>query len=288
MTASPIAFLFTVARGARDFFRSALAGLRSCRLCWRITLSFLLVFGLLEFLFLDLSTSAYRAEQLRMVEREALVVARTILRATEVAPDLGFEALGSRLRDNSVLVGLETFSETGRPADRFGEAIVIRPDIETHAVTTRRVVNSDLGRMEVVWPPSRLHAPFFGTAVIDITQVEALVTAYRDAMIWSLVLLALATTVAAMAVLERLVLRPLRALDRGLKEAAFGLDRSSVIRLEAVGKDELTEIASGFHALAGRPRDARDRDWSPINDRRDGNRSGLEAAAAGGPGRTGL
>lgn len=257
MTASPILILQATARRGRDAFRSALSGLRSCRLCWRITLSFLLVFGALEFLFLDLSTEEYRAEQLRMVEREALVVARTIVRASKAAPDLGFEEMGTRLRDNSVLVGMETFSETGRPLERFGETIIIRPDIESRAVETRRVVNESLERMEVVWPPSRLHAPYFGTALIDIAQVDGLVTAYRDRMIWSFVLLALATTVAAMVVLEILVLRPVRALERGLRDVAGNPDRSGAVRLEAVGKDELADIASGFQAVAGCLQDAR-------------------------------
>jgi len=240
-------------RNLADSTNAMMHGLRTCRLCWRITLGIFLVFIGVELVLLKVSADRYRAEQYATFEREALVVARSIVRMSEM--DVGrhaFEEAGSALRDNSVLVGMRVFSESGIAQDSFGELTAIVPNTDLLVEEERKVVYRDRDRMEVIWPPSRLHAPYFVTAIVDISEVPALVNAYAERILWLVLVLAVIMTVVAMLLLEKLVLRPLRALNEGLRKVAENPANADRLVLESVGRDEMADLAQNFYTLTGR------------------------------------
>lgn len=239
--------------GCFDSLRATVQGIRSCRLCWRITLGVFLVFMVAELAVLAVSADRYEKDQYLILEREALVVARTILRSAEDPnADAGFDQLGADLRQNSALVGMEKFSTTGISMGRFGEPATVRPDITEFSEETRRTVLDGNDRMEVVWPPNRVHAPYFVSAQIDISSVDGLVDAYIQRILGLILLLAAVTTIATMLLLDVLVLRPIRALDSGLKRMADDPMHPNLSGLEVVGKDELGDVARNFQALSAR------------------------------------
>lgn len=240
-------------RGCLGSTRAVLHGLRTCRLCWRITLGVFLVFFLAEMAVLVVSADRYEKEQYLILEREALVVARTVLRSSEDPnADAGFEQLGMDLRQNSVLVGMERFSTTGAAMGHFGEPATVRPDVTELSEETRRTVLDGKNRMEVVWPPSRVHAPYFVSAQVDISSVDGLVDAYIQRILGLILLLAAVTTIATMFLLDILVLRPIRALDSGLRRMAEDPMKPHLAGLDVIGKDELGDVARNFQTLSAR------------------------------------
>lgn len=233
--------------------RAFVTGMRTCRLCWRITLAVFLVFMGVELVVTKISAARYEAEQYATFEREALIVARSVIRMAAQDDARGaFVDAGALLRENSVLVGMQLFSESGIALDSFGERTAISPNTDLLGEEERQVVYQDRNRMEVVWPPSRLHAPYFATAIVDIEKVQTLVNAYQARSFWFTFLLASVTTVAAMLLLEKLILRPVRALNDGLRRLAADPAGSDHLVLDAVGTDELSEAAQSFYTLTGR------------------------------------
>lgn len=211
---------FSSAASARSSSFSIFEGLKSCRLCWRITGLLFLVFLVVEAFALFLSAESYRTEQLRQVEREGLVVARAILRAAQAqsgfAP-LSFarsmEELGPALRQNSVLVGFSA-GLTGSRTASFGESPRL---LREGAARLRR--SADGSRLDVRWSSAQLGFEGTVAARLDTSHVSELVVAYIWRVLGVVLMISAALTVTSMLVIERLMLRPIRVVNAAVEEA---------------------------------------------------------------------
>ena len=122
------------------------------------------------------SVQNFEKERFTEVEREALVVVRTILRATDSlgADNSSFPKIAKSLRDGSVLVGAKVFDKSGNEISNFGEKpnLIANP-LESPDITIRHK-STDATRMDVRFSPRRVRAPYFVSARINTIKIKEL------------------------------------------------------------------------------------------------------------------
>jgi hypothetical protein len=171
---SPMTLTSSPARpGVRGRIGDTFAQLRSCRLCWRITIAIFAAILATEGAILFFSIQNFERDRLHEVERESLIVARAILREAKLQDDFaaGVSELGPRLRDTSVLLGMNVLDKNGTTIARFGVApdpdLAVTPDMST----TRYLRSTDGLALNLAWPARRTRSDHMVVARIDTTEI---------------------------------------------------------------------------------------------------------------------
>ncbi len=207
-----------------------------------------------EGVILIFSVQNFERTHLLELEREALVVMRAIVRSAGAGGDLVSELpkTGRLLRDNSVLVGARLFDESGVKIAEFGE----RPAPFGGAVpntekTIRQEVESEL-RLDVLWPPHRVRAPYFVLARIDISDTNALVGAFIWRIVGLIFLISVFVTIVTMLVLRTMILAPIMNLSDRMVAAASDPGNPRKYILTSPSTDEWGSVVEFFNALLRR------------------------------------
>ena len=230
------------------------AGLRQCRLCWRITGAIFLTILATEAAILFFSVNRFENDRLYEVEREGLVVARAILREAKILIDMstGLAVIGPRSRQGTVLSGLSVFEEDGTLIGQFGDPPDLRGPVDEQVSATQYQWFNDRSMVDVLWPPERTHTQFIVTARIDASEIPPQVNAFVWRIVGLVLLISTIVTLVAMLVLERLVLRPIRGLRDGLSAIAQNPKDPPVGGLSDYGTDELRDVTENFDLLTSR------------------------------------
>ena len=188
--------------GLADRVALTFSSLRSCRLCWRITVSVFAAILVTEAAILLFSIQRFEQDRLYEVEREGLVLTRAILREAAHNGNLAkaVSSVGPRLRDNSVLLGIQVFDAAGNPVAGFG----VRPDLVKdsdigHPVT-KYFRSADGTALDLVWPQRRTRSEFQVAARIDTGEIRPQVTAFIWRIIGLVMLISVVVTIVAMVV----------------------------------------------------------------------------------------
>jgi signal transduction histidine kinase len=223
----------------------------SCRLCWSVATGVFFAILVVEAAILLFSVNNYERDRLAELERESLVVARSIVRSFDVLENSGVSLadVGEGLRINSVLIGAEFYDEAGTKISGFGEL----PDMSfggaSDSETMNRKITMPYARLDLYWTPSQLKEPYFVSARIDTSEIGAQVNAFIWRIIGLVLLISVFVTVVTMVVLERMVLSPIRDLRDGLLVAGSDSDHSVKHLLPAVRSDELGEVIQAFNQM---------------------------------------
>lgn len=223
-----------------------LDGLKTCRLCWRITGAVFLAILAIEAVILAFSVRDHQRLRLMEVEREALVTMRAILQSADIANARRdtLSELDLTFRRNSTLVGARIFGTDDRALTQFGDA----PPMDIHAVPEIGILNGD-NFLIVQWDEKQLRADYRVVARVDAREVPVQVRNYIWRVSGLILLIAAFITFVLMLILERLILRPLRSLNQGLLQVSDRPDRPGLGMVEVLGRDELRNITASFNGL---------------------------------------
>jgi len=237
--------------GLAERISETITGLKTCRLCWRITLAIFVAILAVEAAILFFSVQNFERDRLVEVEREGLILTRAILREVtgEDNQSAAIAAIGPRLRDTSALLALAVFDPAGHPIGRFGDGAGALKMPKGAVSVTRYQRYEGGGYMDLVWPPRRTRSAYIVAARIDTREIAPQVRAFIWRILGLVLLISTSVTVVAMLVLERLVLRPIRELRDGLVALAQDPENPTAHRIFATGTDELGEVAEKFDFL---------------------------------------
>ena len=204
-----------------------------CRLCWAVTLGVFLGIVVIEGIILVPSYFSYRDDQLERIETAGLTAVRSFfsLAGRHAHPGDLPEGVAALIR-NTVLKGAAIYHADGKLAGEFGENPGPVED----------------GRMDVVWTPEVVKAPYRVVGRLDVNEAVAASTAFVWRIVGLVVLIATFLTLTTMAFLNRLVLTPILLLRRRLEAA--GEDPAHPDRHVLPG-DRADELGSVFTAFNG-------------------------------------
>jgi signal transduction histidine kinase len=222
-----------------------------CRLCWRITAGVFFAILVIEAGILFFSVQNFERDRFNDVEREALVVVRTILRATDAqgTSHSNFSKVAQALRDGSVLVGASVFTRTGELISKFGEApsLITKP-LESPDKTIRRRLTDDT-RMDVRFSPRRVRAPFFVSARINTSKIEGRITEFIWRVIGLVLIISVFVTVVMMVILDRIVLSPIIGLHDQLMVTGSDPNNPKKYVVESRRTDEWGDVIRAFNRM---------------------------------------
>ncbi len=219
----------------------------NCRLCWRVTFSVFFAILIVEAAILLFSIQNYERDRLAEVEREAIVVMRSILRSSVSEGSISMELMenGEKLRTNTVLVGAEIYASEGQKVTHFGDL----PDATSvSSLNPRHMMNSGVS-MDVLWQMDQFQQPYSVVARIDTSEIDSQITAFIWRIIGLVVLISLFVTIVTMVVLERLVLSPIRELRNSLLDAGRDPENSKGYILASDRSDELGDVVKAFNQM---------------------------------------
>ena len=223
----------------------------SCRLCWKITVAVFLAILLVEGAILFFSIKSFERDRMIEIEREAVVVMRAILRTADSQGDLSAEIpqTGRLIRDKTVLVGARVYDQAGDFVSGFGEQAV---SFESETGVTQKTIWQSLddgSRMDVVWPPHRLHLPYYVVARINTTEIAGTVTDFKFRIIGLVLLITVFVTIVTMLVLERVILTPIRNLRDRLLAAGSDPENPDFYIIDTPNKDEWGDVIQAFNRM---------------------------------------
>ena len=230
-----------------NHFRRALG----CRLCKRVTVAVFIAILVVEGGILIFSVRNYERDRLFEVEREALVVMRSILRSVDDQGTLDshFPEIFKSLRDGTVLVGAQVFKKAGVEIVKFGESPGLFNQVfENPSKTTRRRL-SDNTRMDILWPPHRVQKPFFVIARIDTSEIDSQIMSFVWRIKGLVLLIAAFVTIVTMLVLNRMVLTPIINLGDRLTVTGSDPNNPEKYIIETRRADEWGDVIRAFNRM---------------------------------------
>ena len=245
MDTSPKKILFI--NDVWDHLRSAFG----CRLCKRITVAVFFSILVIEGGILFFSVKNYERDRLLEVEREAVVVMRSILRSVDSKGTLDsqFSNIFKSLRDGSVLVGARIFDQTGKELTRFGESPgLFDKAIENPSQSIRRRSN-DNTRLDVLWPTQRVQTPYLVLSRIDTSEIDAQIVAFVWRIAGLVLLISVFVTFVTMLVLNRMVFTPLISLGVRLRAVGSDPNNPENYYLESQRSDEWGDVIRAFNRM---------------------------------------
>lgn len=227
-----------------------------CRLCGRVAAAVFAAILVIEAVILAFSVQQFEHDRMLEIEREALVVARAIIRDADAAGTVGetIMSAGPRLRQGSVLVGLSLFGPDGRYIGSFGETLshpkdsVVTP-FDTDRGERANTPGAQYGWFDVAWSAERLTLPYIAVARIDGSEIDGLVNGFIWRIVGLVVIISLVVTFVTMLVLERLVLRPIRKVHQAMAAVIQDPMDHAAPRVGHLGYDELSDVTKGFDEL---------------------------------------
>ena len=222
--------------------------LLTCRICWQATIIVFLSILVIEAAILVPSYQRREVELLADLEASAL---NGLVASFHWQREAGREVPLFEASDLAVLhplVGFSLLSASGQPLDRFGELPDLDPGAMLAAAHERQRFESGT-RFLALWTSEDLGAPYMVLASLDGSDISSELGAF----IWRIAGLTLLITVfvcgATMAVLMRLVLRPVLALRSNLLAAQDQPDKADRFAVETRFPHELGEMTDAFNAL---------------------------------------
>jgi signal transduction histidine kinase len=230
-----------------DHLRSAFG----CRLCKRITVAVFFSILVIEGGILFFSIKNYERDRLLEVEREAVVVMRSILRSVDSKGTLDsqFSNIFKSLRDGSVLVGVRIFDQAGKELIRFGESPgLFNKVIENPSQSIRRRTN-DNTRMDILWPIHRIQTPYLVLSRIDTSEIDNQIVAFVWRIAGLVLLISVFVTIVTMLVLNRMVFTPL--INLGVRLSAVGSDPNNPEKyyVDSQKSDEWGDVNRAFNRM---------------------------------------
>ena len=224
--------------------------LTTCRLCWKVTIAVFFAILCIEAAILFFSVNNFERDRLLEIEREAIVVMRSILRTSDtngsLSPDLS--AIGKKIRQDSVLVGATIFDLDGNQLFEFGEPT---DSIAPTDKTTERIrqFQSDKSRMDILMLPAQIKSPYFINARLDSSEIAPEITAFIWRITGLVLLITVFVTMITMIVLEKLVLSPIRKLASGMTFAGSDPNSPKDHIMLVTRKDEWGDIVNAFNLM---------------------------------------
>ena len=231
--------------------REHMKELGRCKLCWRVILAVFAAIVVVEAAILVFSVRSFERDRLAEVEREALVVMRTVMRsAVEQNTLAGVASVGPSLSRGTVLRGAIVLNEEGQPVSQFGDAPVL---FGAAMVKEPIRLRSDDGMtIDIHWPAATVKAPTDVLGRVDVSEVPTQTRAFIWRIVGLVLLISIFVTISTMIVLERLILKPMRGLSQGLSRVAANPDKPGAEVLADMGTDELLEVTTNFNRLSRR------------------------------------
>jgi signal transduction histidine kinase len=197
------------------------------------------------------SVRNYERDRLAEVEREAVVVMRAILRSVGAQGTLAtrFPETAASLRDGSVLIGAQVFEKTGVEIARFGEPPGLFDDVPESSGKTIRRRMIDNTRMDVLWPPRRVRAPYLVSARIDTSEIEAQIEAFVWRIAGLVLLISVFVTIVTMLVLNGMVLSPIISLRNRLTDTGSDPNNPEKYIVESRRSDEWGHVIQAFNRM---------------------------------------
>lgn len=224
--------------------------LSTCRLCWKVTFAVFFAILCIEAAILFFSVNNFERDRLLEIEREAIVVMRSILRVSDINGALspGLPGNGKNIRRNSVLVGATIFDLDGNQLFEFGEPTAsIAPTSNTTGRS--RQFQANKSRMDILMLPAQIKAPYFINARLDSGEIKSQVTAFIWRITGLVLLITVFVTIVTMFVLEKLVLSPIRILAERMTIAGSNPKNPKEHVMSVNRKDEWGDIVHAFNSM---------------------------------------
>ncbi len=233
--------------------RAHLISMTQCKLCWKITIGVFFAILVVEAGILFFSIDRYRNDRLDEVEREALVVMRTIIRASEEQGVLTqvFSQTAKKFRKNSVLLGATLYSKKGVTTASFGRKPDMDHEIPDLQKLTRRVVAEDMSRMDVLWPIGRVSDHYYVAVSVDASEIEPQILDFIWRITGLVILISLFVTIVTMLLLEKMILSPIRVLRDKLDDASQDPNNPTDYMFEASHRDEWGDVTQALNRMLG-------------------------------------
>ncbi len=219
--------------------------------CLRITVGVFFSILAIEAGILVFLVRNFERERFTEVEREALVVVRTILRATNSlgTDNSNFFKIAVFPRDGSVLVGAAVFDKTGKEISKFGEApsLITKP-IDSPDKTMRHKL-TDNTRMDVRFSPRRVRATYFVSARINTSKIETRVNSFVWRVIGLVLLISVFVTVVMMVILDKIVLSPIINLHDQLMVTGSDPNNPKKYVVESKRNDKWGDVIRAFNRM---------------------------------------
>ncbi|MEH6401806.1 MAG: ATP-binding protein [Sneathiella sp.] len=234
-----------------NIFKQVLASITDCKLCQKVTINVFFAILLVEAVILLFSVRSFEQDRLAEVEREALVVMRTIVRVVQTEGSIAenFPEIGARLRDNTVLVGARVFDKKGKELALFGEAPTLF-DVEfSKTNTTLRSNVDDVARMDVLWTPARIKSDYFVSARIDIGEISPQLNGFIWRITGLTLVISLFVTVVTMYTLDRTLLSPIKFLRDRLQDASVDPNNPVNYVMKVHSNDEWGDVVAAYNRM---------------------------------------
>jgi len=227
--------------------KSLFQALFHCRLCWKITIGVFFAILVIEAGILFFSVRGYERDRLAEIEREGMVVMRSIMRTVVADPDgmKSFPEFAKTIRKNSVLLGAVVYQD-GKRISSFGQSPdLASSDMVDHNRTTSVYLKDD-HKLDVIWPDKRILKNYQVIARIDASELPEQVTAFIWRISGLVLLISVFVTIVTMLVLEKSILLPIRQLRDRLDQAAKDPNNPGKYQMFSSHQDEWGDV---IHSL---------------------------------------
>ena len=225
-----------------------------CRLCKRITISVFIAILVIEGGILFFSVKSYETDRLNELEREAVVIMRTILRSAspEGYSDSRFADVFKSLRDGTVLVGVRIYEKSGIEITQAGELPdLFKEVIQEPGETIRRRIDEKT-RLDILWPSNRIDSPFIAVARIDTSEIGNQITAFVWRIFGLVLLISAFVTMVTMLVLDRMVFSQIINLNDRLTAIGNDPNHPEQYMMQSQRTDEWGEVIRSFNQMLQR------------------------------------
>jgi len=207
-----------------------------CRLCRQVTGAVFLAILIVEGAILIFSVNNFERDRLAEVEREGFAVVRAWLETGADSQQM-LTHMAATIGSGSVLLSAQVIGEDGTEIARLSQPSILDRREDT---------------FQVRWSPEKMGYPFAVTALLDKSEIPAQIEAFIWRIIGLVLLISFFVTVVTMAILERLMLRPIRQLRSSMGDACIDLSHPEKYLVEKHRNDELGDVALAFNDLLTR------------------------------------
>ena len=230
--------------------KATFSNLSACRLCWKVAIAVFFAILCIEAAILFFSINNFERDRLLDIEREAIVVMRAILRASDINGALSdnLSKNEEKIRRDSVLLGATIFDLEGNQLFEFGEPTKwASPTSKKTGRDHHFQLRKD--RLDMLMQPAQIKAPYYINARIDSGGIEPQVNAFIWRIAGLVLLITVFVTIVTMIVLEKLVLSPIRILAGRMALAGSDPNRPKNYVMSVNQKDEWGDIMHAFNLM---------------------------------------
>jgi|GEM_PF-4683868 len=234
-----------------NILKKALASMVHCKLCKKITVIVFFAILIVEAVILLFSVKNYKQDQLIEIEREALVVMRSIVRTVQFEKYLPnkFPEIGALLSGNTVLIGARVFNNQGGVFASFGEIPELPYLRSNKTKTNSRLIVKDGTRMDVMWAPSRLTSNYYMSARIDISGISSQVVEFIWDIAGLVLIISLFVTIVTMYTLNKVLLSRVTFLRDRLQQASEDPNNPVNYVMKVTSEDEWGDVVTAYNRM---------------------------------------